>query len=123
PSMPSPAVANLLFFLLDKHKVAENVEEAFPFEHFFPKVSRAIAGWMLGITSPTPDLPGMAAAIERKEVRLLPREPRRHVNLIRVSREVHQRTLFEFEHRRARIAALFVLTHRMTPMLSGRRVL
>ena len=53
--------------------------------------------------------PGMAAAVERQEERLLPRQPRRHVDLVRVGGEMHQRPLLEIEQRRARVAVFLVL--------------
>ena len=103
--------------------MAENIEEALALEHFLPKVARAIAGWMLRITRSAYDLPRMAASVEWQEVRLPPRQPRRHVDLVRVGGEMHQRPFLEVEQRRARIAVLLVLPDRVTPVLARAGIL
>src|SRR5438270_425021 len=67
PAMAAPAIVHLLLLLLNKHKVAENIEETVELEHFLPKISRTIARFVLGVARPTDDLPWMATAIERQE--------------------------------------------------------
>src|ERR1039458_1284689 len=107
-SMSAPAVVHLFLLLFEEHKVTEDVEEAVELKDFLPEVTRAVAGLVLGIPRAADDLAGMAAAVERQEIRLLPRQPCGHVNLFRVSGEMHQCPLLELEQRRARIAVFLV---------------
>jgi hypothetical protein len=66
---------------------------------------------------------GMTAAIEWKEMCLSVFQSRRHVNLIRISREVNESARLELKQRRARIAIFFVLLDRMLPALARSRIL
>lgn len=65
----------------------------------------------------------MTAPVERQEVCLLARQPRGHVDFVRVGGEMHQGPLLELEQRRARITVLLVLPDRVTPILAGAGVL
>src|ERR1017187_5175851 len=87
PAMTASAIVHLFLFLFDKHEVAENIEEAVKPEHLLPEIARAIAGLVLGIACPANDLSRMTAAIEWQEECLLPCQPRRHVDLVRIGRE------------------------------------
>ena len=92
-------------------------------EHLLPEVAGAVAGGMLRIAGAALHLAGMAAAVERQKVRRPPLQPGRHVHLVRIGGEMHQRAFLEVEQRRARIAVLHVLPHRVAPALAGAGIL
>src|SRR5256886_13209491 len=58
------AVVHLLFFLLDEHEVAKDVEEAVELHHLFPKITRAVARSVLRIPCAALNFAG----IDRKSV-------------------------------------------------------
>lgn len=64
----------------------------------------------------------MAATVEWQEIGPLTRQPRRHMNLIRIRREVDQRPVLELKQRSPEIP-LLVLLHRVPPVLASRRIL
>ena len=78
---------------------------------------------MLGIALAADDLAGMAAPVKRQEVRLVTRQPRGHVDLVRVGREVDERPPLEGEERGAGVAIRLVLAHGVLPALAGAGVL
>ena len=117
PAVPAATVVRFLLLLFDEEEVSENVEEARELQHVLPEVARAIAGLVRRIPLAADDLSRMAATVERQEERLLSRQPRRHVDLVRVGGEMHQRPLFELKQWRAWVAVLAVLLHRLPPAL------
>ena len=102
--LPPLAIVDLLFLLLDKHVVSENVEELIPLQHLLPEVAATVAGWMLWVTSPALHLAGMAPPVERQEVGRLLTKPGGHVNLYRVCGKMYQRPRLKAEERRTGIA-------------------
>src|SRR5438034_11259443 len=118
-ALPAVAVVNLLFPLFDEHEVAEYVEEAVSLQSLLPKVGRPVASRVCWIAGAAPGFPGMAASVEGQKPCLVPRQPRGHVQLVRIGGEVHERPSLELEERRARIAALLVLPLGAPPVLAG----
>ena len=90
-SLAALAVVDLLLLLLDEHEVAEDVEEAVALKHLLPEVARAVARRMLRVAGAALDLARMAAAVEGQEECVLAAQPRRHVHLVRIGGEMHQR--------------------------------
>jgi hypothetical protein len=124
--LPSARLHDLVhFFLLlfEKQEVAEDIEEALELEDFLPEVAGPVSGFALRISRAANDLPRIAPPVERQEMRFLPRQPGRHVNLVRIGGKMHQRPLLEIEHRRARVPVLFVLPHRVPPTLARAGIL
>ena len=116
-------VVDLFLLLFHEHEVPEDVEKAVTLEHVLPEVAGAVTGWMLWVAGSAFNLARLAAAVERQEMRLGSRKPRRHVGLVRVGREMHKSAGFEVEERRTWIAVLLVLAHGMAPILAGARIL
>ena len=77
--------------------MAENIEEAFELEHFFPEVARPVTGFVLRIARATLHFAGMTSAIEGKKIGLHSFEPGRHVDLVRIGGKMDERPLFEIE--------------------------
>ena len=123
PPRPALAVVRLLVLRLDEHEVAEDVEEALAFQHFLPEIAGAVSGRVLRIAGAAAHLARMAAAVEGQEARLRSADAGAHVHLVRVRGEVHQRPGLETEQRRARVAVVPVLPHRVAPALTGAGVL
>ena len=117
------AVFDLLLPGLDEQKMSNNVEKAVAREHVLPEVAGAVAGGMLRVTGAAFYLARLAAAVERQEMRFGTRKPRRHVDFVRIGREMHQGAGFEAKERRTRVPVLLVLAHRMAPVLAGARIL
>ena len=69
------------------------------------------------------NLSRLAATVERQELCRAARKPRRHVDLVRVGREVHEDAGSEAKQRRTWIPVRLVLTHGMAPALAGARIL
>src|SRR5579859_6247286 len=63
PSLSPLAVINFFLGLLDKHEMAQNIEEAIALEHFFPEVAGAVARGVLWIACAALHLAGMAASV------------------------------------------------------------
>ena len=117
------AVLGLLLPGLDEQKMPKDVEKAVAREHVQPEVAGAVAGGMLRVAGAAFNLARLAAAIERQEMCLGTRKPCRHVDLVRIGREMHQGAGFEAKERRTGVAVLLVLAHRMAPALAGTRIL
>ena len=117
------AVFDLLLLGLDEQEMPEDVEKAIALEHVLPEVACSVTGWMLWVAGSTFDLPRLAPPVERQELRLGARKPRRHVDLVRVGSEVHEGADFEAKQRRTWIPVLLVLAHRMSPALAAARIL
>ncbi len=73
------------------------------------------------ITLTALDLAGMATTVERQEISSLARQPRRHVDLICIRREVNQRPVLGLEQRSSEIA-LLILLDRVPPVLPRCRI-
>ena len=116
-------VRDLLLAVLDEHVGAEDVEEALPFEHLLPEVAGAVAGGVGRVAGPAADGARVAAPVEGQEARGLAGEPRGHVDLFRVGREVDEGSLLEAEEGDVRVAVLLVLADCVAPRLPGHRVL
>ena len=117
------AVVDLFFLLLHEHEVPEDVEEAVALKHALPEVACAVARRMLWVAGAALHFARMAAAVEGQELRVRAAQSRRHVHLIRIGGEMHQRATLEAEQGRARIAVLLVLADRVAPGLAGARIL
>ena len=70
-----------------------------------------------------PELARVAAAIEGEKRRVRAAQPRRHVDLVRIGREVHQGPRLEAKQRRTWVAVVAVLGDGVPPGLARRRVL
>ena len=99
--------------------MAQNIEEAVPFQHLFPQVPAAVARGVLGIAGPALDFSRVAASVEGEEKGASAHKAGGHVNLIRVNGEMHQGSFLELEKRRAGVAIVLVLVDRIAPGLSG----
>ena len=117
------AVIGLLLPGLDEQEMPKDVEKAVAREHVLPEVAGAVAGRMLRVAGAAFYSARLAAAVEGQEMRLATRKPRRHVDFVRIRREMHQGAGLEAKERRTRVPVLLVLAYRMTPVLTGARIL
>ena len=117
------AVLGLLLPGLDEQKMPKDVEKAVAPEHVLPEVAGAVAGGMLRVPGAAFNLARLVAAVEGQEMGLGTRKPRRHVDLVRIGREMHQRAGIEAKERGTGIPVILVLAHRMAPALAGARIL
>ena len=115
--------AAVLLARFDEHEVAEDVEHAVAVQHVFPEIAGPVPRGVARIPRPALDGPGPAAAVEGQEARRVPGQASTHVHLVGVRGEVHQRPRLEPEQRRARVAVLPILAHRVPPRLAGGGVL
>src|SRR5437773_5345396 len=103
------AVVDLFFLLFDEHEMPEHVQKTVALQNLFPKITGPISRRMLRIASATLDFSRMTSTIEREKMRLLPLQPCRHMNLVRIGSEMDESTRFKLKERRARIAIFLVL--------------
>ena len=68
--------------------MAEDIEEAFAFQHLLPEIAGAVSGRVLRIAGAASHLARMAAAVEGQEARLRSGDAGAHVHLVRVRGEV-----------------------------------
>src|SRR5207245_3020981 len=94
-ALPAGTVGGLLLVLLHEHEAAEDVEQAVALQHLFPQIAGAIARGVRRVAGAAFDRAGMAAAVERQEMRRRSREPGRPMGFVRIGGKMHERAALE----------------------------
>lgn len=115
PDCPS---ADLLLFDLDVNEPGDNVEEAVPFQYFFPEVCSLVIPGNFQVPSTA-----VVTSIEREEMRAFSAQASGHVGAIGIDGKMDESPFSELKDEIVWVPVVLVLVFGMFPVLAGHRVL